>query len=169
MDAMEAILTRRSIRRFTGKKLSSDTIHRLLEAAMSAPSSQNEQPWHFVVIRDRKTLDRIPTFHPYSTMIKEAQLAVVVCADTMIQENDQIWIQDCSAATENLLIAARALGLGSVWLGVYPLEPRVAGLRELIKLPDFVMPLCIIALGYPGETKSPVNRFDHKRVHPDKW
>ena len=167
MDAMKAILSRRSIRKYTPEPVDESILHDLVEAAMNAPSSANSQPWHFVVITDRKILDEIPKFHQYSSMIKEAPLAVVVCGDTLLSRG--AWVQDCSAATENLLIAANAKGLGAVWLGVYPIDERIAGIRKLLGLPENIMPLSIIVVGHPGETKPPANRFNAERVHRNKW
>ncbi len=169
MEAMEAILSRRSIRKYAPTPLSDEQLHGVLDAAMNAPSSSNGQPWHFVVIDDRRVLDEIPKFHPYSSMLKEAPVAVVVCGDTSLERSKGVWVQDCSAATENILLAARAQGLGSVWLGVFPIEERVTGVRKLLGLPDNVMPLNIIALGHPGETKPPANRFNVERVHKNRW
>jgi nitroreductase len=169
MDAIEAITTRRSIRKFTTEPVSEHTLHELLDAAMLAPSSSNGQPWHFVVITDRKVLDQIPKFHQYSGMLKEAPLAIVVCGDLKLEMGKGVWVQDCSAATENLLLAAHAVGLGAVWLGVYPIEERVSGVRMLLGLPADIIPLCIIAIGYPAETKPPANRFNPERVHRNKW
>ncbi|HGE70115.1 TPA: nitroreductase family protein, partial [Candidatus Poribacteria bacterium] len=130
MDAMQAILSRRSIRRYTDKPVSDEVVEQLLKSAMSAPSAGNEQPWHFVVIRDRQILNEIPKIHPYSGMLKEAPLAILICGDESLQKYKGYWVQDCSAATENLLIAVNALGLGGVWLGVYPIEDRVVGIRK---------------------------------------
>jgi nitroreductase len=169
MEAFEAILSRRSIRKYLPTPVSEHDIHQLLDAAMNAPSSSNGQPWHFVVVSDRKLLDEIPRFHAYSGMLKEAPLAVVVCGDTSLEKTKGVWVQDCSAATQNLLLAARALGLGSVWLGVYPLEERMAGVRALLGLPDRIIPLAIIAVGHPAESKPPANRFNPERVHRNKW
>jgi nitroreductase len=169
MEAFEAILSRRSIRKYLGTPVSEHDLHQLLDAAMNAPSSSNGQPWHFVVVSDRKLLDEIPRFHAYSNMLKEAPLAVVVCGDTKLEKTRGVWMQDCAAATQNMLLAARALGLGSVWLGVYPLEERVSGVRALLGLPDNIMPLSIVAIGHPGETKPPANRFNPERVHRNKW
>ena len=167
MDAMKAILSRRSIRKYTPEPVDESVLHDLVEAAMNAPSSANSQPWHFVVITDRKILDEIPKFHQYSSMIKEAPLAVVVCGDTQLSRG--AWVQDCSAATENILIAANAKGLGAVWLGVYPIDERIAGIRKLLGMPENIMPLSIIVVGHPGETKPPANRFNAERVHRNKW
>ena len=169
MEALEAILSRRSIRKYTPIPVSDEELHRVLDAAMNAPSSSNGQPWHFVVIDERKVLDEIPRFHPYSNMLKEAPMAVVVCGDTTLEKTKGVWVQDCSAATENLLVAARAQGLGSVWLGVFPIEERMAGLKRLLGLPDNIIPLNIIALGHPAETKPPANRFNADRVRKNRW
>jgi nitroreductase len=169
MDAMQAILSRRSIRKYTPEPVEEGALHELLDAAMNAPSSSNGQPWHFVAITDRQVLDAIPSFHQYSNMIKEAPLAIVVCGDIRSARTAGVWVQDCSAATENILIAANARGLGAVWLGVHPIEERVAGLRRLLVLPDHIVPLCIIVVGHPAEVKPPANRFDAARVHRDRW
>jgi len=168
MEAMEAIMTRRSIRRYTGKQVSPELERRLLEAGMAAPSAHNRQPWHFIVVRSRETLDRIPEFHRYSKMLREASLAVVVCGDNEVQTTE-FWAQDCSAATENMLVAANALGLGAVWLGVHPGEEPVSKTRELLGIPGHVTPLCIVSVGYPAEEKPPGNRYDESKVHREKW
>jgi nitroreductase len=169
MDAMQAILSRRSIRRYTSDPVPSGQVDRLLAAAMAAPSAGNQQPWHFVVLRDRSLLEAIPKFHPYSAMLKEAPLAILVCGDVKLEKHEGFWVQDCSAATENLLLAAHAEGLGAVWLGLYPQPERVAGMRELLGLPENVIPLALIAVGQPAEEKGPAERFDASRVHQDRW
>ena len=169
MDAMEAILTRRSVRKYTSQTVSDDLVKKLLEAAMAAPSAGNEQPWHFVVITDRAALDEIPKFHEYSQMLKEAPAAILVCGDETLEKYQGYWVQDCSAATENLLLAAHALGLGAVWLGVYPIEERVDATRVLLNLPAHVIPFAIIALGYPAEPTGPADRYDSSRVRHNTW
>ncbi len=169
MEAMEAILSRRSIRKYTDKKVSDEVVKELLEAGMSAPSAGNEQPWHFVAITDHKILDEIPKIHPYSGMLKEAPLAILICGDESLQKYEGYWVQDCSAATENILIAANAIGLGGVWLGVYPIEDRVAGIRKLLGMPEKVIPFALLSIGYPAEQKPLADRYDESRVHHDKW
>ena len=169
METMEAILTRRSIRKFKSDAMPEETVKILLEAAMSAPSAGNQQPWHFIVITDRQILDGITQVHPYAQMLKEAPLAIAICGDMEKQIHEGYWIQDCSAATENLLLAAHDRALGAVWLGVYPREPRVNGVRQILKLPEFVTPLSIVALGMPAEDKPPAYRFLPERVHKDCW
>ena len=171
MEALEAILSRRSIRRYTSDTVSNDQMNTLLRAAMTAPSANNEQPWHFVVIRDRSTLNEITRFHPYSQMLKEAPAGICVCADLELEKNSGVgyWIQDCSAATENILLAANALGLGTCWLGVHPRKQREEALSKLLGLPDHIVPLCLIALGYPAESKGPATRYRVDRIHFERW
>ena len=169
MEAMDAILSRRSIRKYTEQAVSDEAVEELLKAAMSAPSAGNQQPWQFVVIRERGILDQIPKYHPYSAMLKEASVAILVCGDLKSEKHKGYWVQDCSAATENLLIAVEAKGLGAVWLGVYPREERVAGIRKLLGLPEHIIPLSLIPVGYKGEQKPPANRYDASKVHHNGW
>jgi nitroreductase len=126
---------------------------------MAAPSASNKQPWHFVLIRDRNVLDEIPKFHRYAQMLHQADFAIVVCGDLSLQEEGFL-VQDCSAATQNILLAAHSLGLGAVWLGVYPSGYRMGDVRALLGLPENVIPVSIVSAGYPAETKEPACRFD---------
>ena len=169
MEVMKAILTRRSIRQYTAQPVPDEVITDLLRAAMSAPSAGNQQAWQFVVVDDRQILDEIPTIHPYSQMLKQAPVAILVCGDRALETNKGYWVQDCSAATQNLLLAAHARGLGAVWLGVYPREERVAALREIFGLPEHVVPLALVSVGYPAEEKPAANRYAPARVHRNRW
>jgi nitroreductase len=169
MEALEAILTRRSIRQYTPRNVQEALVKVLLEAGMSAPSTSNLQPWHFVVINDHQLLCEIPKFHPYSEMLKKAPLAILVCGDLSVQKQEGYVVQDCSAATQNILLAAHAKKLGAVWLGIYPKEARVAGIRKLFGLPGHILPVSLIALGYPAEHKEKENRFKASRVHTNRW
>jgi nitroreductase len=166
---MEVIFSRRSIRKYTEQPVSDEVIKELLKAAMSAPSAVNQQPWHFIIIKDRQILDEIPKIHPYSKMLREAPVAILVCGDPELERAKGYWIQDCSAATQNLLIAAQAKGLGAVWLGVHPREDRVKGLQKLLDIPNHVIPLSLISIGYPAEQKPPANRYNESRIHYDRW
>ncbi|MBM7865730.1 nitroreductase family protein [Heliomicrobium gestii] len=166
---MEAIFSRRSVRKYTDQPVSEETVKELLAAAMNAPSAGNEQPWHFIVIGDRATLDQIPAFHPYAGMVKQAPVAILVCGDETLEKYKGFWVQDCSAAVENLLIAAESLDLGAVWVGVYPEAERVAHFRTLLAIPDHVIPLALIPVGYPAEKPAPANRFDPSRIHYNRW
>jgi nitroreductase len=169
MDALDAIMSRRSIRRFTERAPSQREVGTLLEAAMQAPSAHNHQPWYFVVIDQRELLDAVPAFHPHAQMLPGAPLAVMVCGDTGEVDKFGYLIQDCSAATENLLLAAHALGLGAVWLGIYPRDERMAGMKKLLGLPETILPFALIALGYPAETKAAARRFNPERVFRNSW
>jgi len=166
---VDTIRNRRSIRKYTPQPVPQELVTRLLEAAMSAPSAGNEQPWEFIVITDREVLQAITTVHPCSQMLKEAPLAVVVCGNLEREKYPGFWVEDCSAATENILLEAEDVGLGGVWLGVYPHDERVKGLAKLFGLPSSVVPLSIVALGYPAEKKPPAERFDPSRVHTNRW
>ncbi len=166
---MDAILNRRSIRKFTGQPVPDGLVTQLLRAAMAAPSARNQQPWQFVVVRDREVLEAISWASPYSAMTRDAQLAVVVCGDLSREDSPGYWVQDCSAATENLLIAATALGLGAVWLGFYPREERIEALTRILGLPENIVPLSVIPIGYPAEQPPPAERFDPSRIHLDRW
>jgi nitroreductase len=169
MEAYEAILTRRSIRAYTDQPVPEELIHKLLVAAMSAPSAGNQQPWQFVVITERRLLDALADLLPFGKMLKHAPLAIAVCGDAKGQPREGYWVQDCSAATENLLLAAHALGLGAVWLGVYPREERVAGVRSILNIPERVTPLCVVAIGHPAEPAGPADRYREERVHWNGW
>lgn len=169
MDAMEAILTRRSVRKYDKKPISDQIVKELLEAAMSAPSAGNEQPWHFIMIDDPEILGKVPTFHSHAQMLKDASIAILVCSDMKLEKHKGMWFQDCSAATENILIAVRAKELGSVWLGIFPREERIKGMRQLLNIPGHVMPFSLISIGYPAEKQGRVNRFNTSRIHYNKW
>lgn len=165
MDVHEAIRTRRSVRSYTPERISELEVEALLRAAMQAPSAANQQAWHFVVIDERSLLDRVPEFHPYCAFIREAPMAIAVCGDLGREKfGGKFWVQDCSAATQNLLLEAHALGLGAVWLAVYPIDERVRGVRDLLNLPDTLVPLNLVCLGHPSKAVPPADRFDAGRV-----
>jgi nitroreductase len=165
----DPVLERRSIRRYTGKDVDEKDVRKVLEAAMAAPSAGNERPWHFVVLRDRKLLEGVMDVHPYAQMLRQSPVAVLVCGDPSLEKYKGFWVQDCAAATENMLIMATQLGLGAVWLGIYPIEERVQGLRLLLSIPQDAVPFALVPLGHPDEAKRPVDRYDDSRVHRDGW
>jgi nitroreductase len=171
MEVLEAIHTRRSIRKYTDQSIAPQVLEQILAAAMMAPSARNEQTWQFVVVQNRDTLAALSQVLPYAAMAAHAAAAIVVCGDTQRQTVAGLdyWVLDCSAATQNLLLAAHALGVGAVWTAVYPRAERIAALRQILPLPDHIVPLCLVPLGYPAETKGPVDRFDSKRIHYDQW
>ena len=169
METLQAIFSRRSIRKYTEEPVSDDIIEILLRAAMNAASAGNEQTWEFVVISDRALLDEIPSIHPYSQMLKGAAVAVLICSNAEREKFKDYWVQDCAAATENILIAAHSLGLGSCWLGVHPRDERKQAIGKLLKLPENIMPFSIIAIGYSDEEKDPAQRFNPDRIHNNCW
>lgn len=169
MDTLEAIFTRRSIRKYKKQSISEKTLHDVLDAGCSAPSAGNQQPWHFIVIDERKFLNVIHTFHPSAKMLKEADKAILVCGDLNLEKFKGYWMIDCAAATENVLLAAHSLGIGACWLGIYPREGRVAGMRKLFQLPPHIIPFALISLGYPGENKPREERYNTSRIHRNKW
>lgn len=166
---MDILFARRSIRKFVEGEISSQQVEELLRAAMVAPSAGNAQPWHFMVIRDRGMLERIPDIHPNASMACDAQLAIMVCADPSLEKYSGRWPLDCSAATQNILLAATSMGLGSVWVGVYPDEQRMDQMRELCGIPATISPFALIPIGQPGEQKPPNDRYLPERVHHDRW
>lgn len=169
MEVMEAIHTRRSIRKFQQKAVPDDLVTDLLAAAMSAPSAGNQQPWQFVVITDREILGKVPGLNPYAAMAKDAPLAILICGDLALEKFPGYWVQDCSAATQNLLLAAHCKGLGAVWTGIYPLDDRVEGFMKLCNLPEKVIPLALVVIGYPAQTLPPEDRLRKDRVHRNLW
>jgi len=169
METLEAIFTRRSVRDFKREPIPEEDVQDLLRAGMQAPSAKNEQPWHFIVIDDPALLRAIPEFHPYSKMLLDAPLAILVCSDRNLETKRASWLQDCSAATQNILLAAHAKGLGAVWLGIFPDSERVFGMQSLLELPKDIRPVALVAVGYPASTPEPVNRFKAERVHRNRW
>jgi nitroreductase len=168
---METIFTRRSIRSYTAEPVAAETVDRLLAAAMAAPSAGNEQPWHFIVVRDRAALEAVTLVNPYSQMLKEAPLAILVCADPgrgKYPPHDY-WVLDCAAATQNILLAAAALGLGTCWLGTYPDPERVEGVRRIFAIPHGIVPFAVVAVGHPARKPAPADRFDRSRIRYEKW
>lgn len=170
MELFEALHTRRSIRKYDkNKKVSDEQIKKILAAAMSAPTARNYQSWRFVVITGRELLDKIPGVHPYASMMKEAACGILVCGDMSVEAMAEYNNQNCSAATQNILLAAHALGLGAVWLGVYPREKRVEGLRALLSIPENILPISLVAIGHAAEEKGREDRYDVKKVHYNGW
>lgn len=166
--AINAIMTRTSVRAYSDRKVSDAMADTLLRAAMAAPTAMNRQPWQFIVIRDRAILDAIADHCKNISMAREAQLAIAVCGDmSLALEGDgrDFWVQDCSAATENLLVAAHAAGLGAVWCGIYPIQERVSFISGLLHLPENIIPLNIIPIGYPAAPSTPKEKYDPARIH----
>jgi len=169
MDILEAILTRRSIRKYENKPVEEALVKELLAAAMAAPSAGNQQPWHFVVVTEREKLDALSHVHPYVTMLRQAPLAILVCADPKVEKFPGNWVLDCAAATQNLLLAAHGLGLGAVWTGLYPDAARMTSVTELMKLPAHIQPHSLVPLGWPAQKPGRQDRYNDERVHHNGW
>ncbi len=172
-ECIRMILTRRSVREYSQKNVEDEKIKIILKAAMQAPSSRNSQPWHFIVVKKREILDEMARIHPYGKMLHRAKAAIVVCADPKLNKSRKmLWPQDCAAATQNILLASRCLGIGSVWLGVYPYEDRMRGIAELLGIPEDIVVFSVVSLGYPLEENAfyeAENRYKKDRIHWDSW
>lgn len=161
------IMSRTSVRSFLDQPIEPKKVDMLLHAGMAAPSACNKHPWHFAVIDDRKLLDQIPHFSPYASMVKEAPLAIVVCGDlskTLNGIEQEFWIQDCAAATENILLMAHALNLGAVWTALYPLEDRYNRMQNLLGLPSNLIPLNTIVIGHPKNLPAPKDKWNEANI-----
>ncbi|WP_105616409.1 nitroreductase family protein [Vallitalea okinawensis] len=169
MNVLEAIFTRRSIRKFTGKKIKDEDIFTIIKAGCYAPSAENKRPWDFVVVREKKALESISVFHPRARMITQAGCAIVVCGDKEIQSQIGFLIEDCSAAIENMLLAAHGLNLGAVWCGLYPITKFTKPMKNLLDLPVNMVPVGLVVLGDIDEEKEIVYRFEKEKVHFEKW
>lgn len=168
---LQFIFNRRSVRKYENREIPAEMLNDLLEAAMAAPSAVAKDPWHFLLVRDRSTLDKIVKILPSGQMLRQAPAAVIVCGDINKANLNEVsyLLQDLSAAVENLLLAATALGLGSCWLGMHPRQDRMGGIRSLFSLPENIIPMCGVALGWPAESPEPRTRFNPERVHLEKW
>lgn len=168
---LENIHSRKSVRQFTSEEISQEQIEIMLKAAMAAPSAVNYQPWRFVVVSGRESLDRLSENLPYAKMLTQATLAIVVCGETtwMGGNENPYWPQDCSAATQNMLLAAESLGLGAVWTAVYPDQERVAAVKALLEIPDGVLPLCVVPMGHPAGEQKPKDKWKPENIHYGKW
>ena len=168
---LETILGRRSIRRYTPEPITPDAMEQILRAGMTAPSARNARPWQFVVVDDRGIMDAIRAVHPYASPLTTAAAAVVLCGDPDgdPRGHDEFWQQDCGACAENMLLAAHEMGLGGVWMGVWPNETIAGVLRQLLGIPEKVLPFCVLAFGHPAEEGSRPDRFEPWRIHRNKW
>jgi nitroreductase len=161
------IYDRRSIRKYKTDAIDEKSIRQIVEAAMFAPTARNLQPWHFIIVDDRSILNKIMGIHPYVSMLENAPIAIVVCGDTSIsQDYYQI---DCAAATQNMLLAAKELGLGSCWCGIYPREERIELFEKLFELSENIKPFSLVIIGVPDEQKPRPIRYRKDRIHRNKW
>lgn len=169
MEVLDAIFTRRSIRRFTGEPIAEEDMKKILRAGFSAPSAHNRQPWHFVVVRDKDTLETISKGHPYAKMLPQAGCCIIVCGDKNKQGMTGFLVEDCSAAIQNILLAAHGLGLGAVWCGLYPVPQLTRLIDEAVALPPEITPVGMVVLGHKDEEKKSEDRYDESKIHMDRW
>ena len=170
-ETLNTICSRRSVRSFTGEAIPRETLMRILRAAMAAPSAVNMQPWTFVVVTNRETLDELCAKLPYAKMLDKAGAAIVVCG---IPDKDEVfskdyWVMDCSAASENILLACHALGLGAVWTAVYVDMERVANVRNILNVPANIVPLNVIPIGVSKEKGKALDKFNEGNIHWEQW
>lgn len=170
MDLFDAILNRRSIRKYENKEIPAEIIGKLLKSAMYAPSAFNYQPWQFVVINDRSILKNLKNnVISHAAMLEEAPAAILVCGDKEKDSNIDFLVQNCSAAVQNLMLAAYGSGLGSCWIGAFPMKEIMESVSKFFSLPENIVPIAIVSLGYPAETVTAEERFIPEKIHYNKW
>ena len=171
-EILNCIANRKSVRKFTNQAVSKEQTITLVKAGMSAPSAKNQQVWTFVAITDRNTLDNLAEKLPYAKMLKTATLAIVVCGDMSKLSNPEIeinWIMDCSAATENILLAAEAIGLGAVWTAAYPYKDRIESVCTTLNMPENLIPLSVVPIGYSNDDSPVKDKWNENHLHWEKW
>jgi nitroreductase len=166
---MDAILKRHSVRNYSAERINDSIIEKIVHAGMAAPSAMGSKPWHFVVISERDKLDAVSKIHPYAQMLPQAQCGILICGDTGAEVLPEFFQQNCAAATENILIAATDLGLGAVWVGLYPTEKYRRDFKNLFGLPDGVEPFALVPIGVPADPLKPSSRLDSSRIHRNNW
>ena len=165
--AIENILSRKSVRKYSDKEIEQEKIDIILKCAMAAPSAMNKQPWEILVINDKEKLGKIAEILPNASYSKNSQVTIIVCGDKNVSE--KFWEQDCSAVSENILLAAESLGLGAVWCAVYPFDEKVEAVKNLFELPENIVPLNVIPMGYPETNEDAKEKYDSKKIHINGW
>lgn len=166
---MNSIFRRRSIRKYEEKEITDQEIELLLRSGMAAPSAHNKQPWEFIVTKKRNILNKVANIHPYAKMLNKAPLGIVVCANSEKQNVEGFFVQDCAAAIQNILVQGQDMGLGSVWIGIYPYKELMDMIKEIFLIPDNIVPIAMISIGYPAEEKHEITRYKKELVHVDKY
>ena len=169
MNTLEALLTRRSIRKYTDENISNDKILKLVEAGMFAPTAFNLEPWHFIIIDDKLKLNELLKVLPHAEMLHQANASILVCGDKKVQEMEGLLVQDCSAVTQNILLAAHEHDLGACWIGIYPFKEFIDNTKNFFNLPPNIIPVSMVALGYPDEKIEQPERFKKQKIHMNKW
>lgn len=166
-QTLETIFNRKSVRKYTERPVEKEKLETLVRAGMAAPSSRDRRPWEFVIVTNRDLLDKMGDGLPLARMLKETKQAIIVCGDTVKSEN--AWQLDCSAAAQNILLAAESIGLGAVWTAAYPYPERMKIIRDALQLPEHILPLTVIPLGYPTGIEKPKDKYNKKQIHYNGW
>lgn len=166
-QSLETIFNRKSVRKYTERPVEKEKLETLVRAGMAAPSSRDRRPWEFVIVTDRDLLDKMGDGLPLARMLKETKQAIIVCGDTVKSEN--AWQLDCSAAAQNILLAAESMGLGAVWTAAYPYPERMKIIQDALQLPEHILPLTVIPLGYPTGIEKPKDKYNKKQIHYNGW
>lgn len=166
-QTLETIFNRKSIRKYTERPVEKEKLETLVRAGMAAPSSRDRRPWEFLIVTDRDLLDKMGDGLPLARMLKETKQAIIVCGDTVKSEN--AWQLDCSAAAQNILLAAESMGLGAVWTAAYPYPERMKIIQDALQLPEHILPLTVIPLGYPTGIEKPKDKYNKKQIHYNGW
>lgn len=166
-QTLETIFNRKSVRKYTERPVEKEKLETLVRAGMAAPSSRDRRPWEFVIVTDRDLLDKMGDGLPLARMLKETKQTIIVCGDTVKSEN--AWQLDCSAAAQNILLAAESMGLGAVWTAAYPYPERMKIIRDALQLPEHILPLTVIPLGYPTGSEKPKDKYNKKQIHYNGW
>lgn len=166
-QTLETIFNRKSVRKYSERPVEKEKLEMLVRAGMAAPSSRDRRPWEFIIVTDRNLLDTMGDGLPLARMLKDTKQAIIVCGDTIKSNN--AWLLDCSAAAQNVLLAAESMGLGAVWTAVYPYPDRMKVVRDALKLPEHIIPLTAIPIGYPTGIEKPKDKFNMQQVHVNGW
>lgn len=166
-EVLETIFKRKSVRKYLDRPVEKSKMEMLVRAGMAAPSSRDRRPWEFIIVTDRTLLDTMADGLPFARMLKETQQAIVVCGDTI--KSDNSWFLDCSAATQNILLAAESMNLGAVWTAVFPYPDRMKIVSKVLNMPEHIYPLAVIPVGYPMGAETPKNKYNEKQIHYNGW
>lgn len=164
------IIERRTVRKYKGSEISGTILEQILKAGMFAPYASKKMPFHFVVIKNKETLTDLQKIHPFAKPLETAPVAILVCADNTLEAVDRLYVSDCAAASQNILLAAKSFNLGSCWLGLYPWEEITEKFAEYFSLPENIKPFSLITMGYANEDDMPKpDRFDKEKIHYESW
>lgn len=169
MEVQEALLDRRSIRKYKDQKINKENIDKILKVAMYAPSAMNTQAWHFIVIDDKEILIETLKSIPYAEMLRQSAAAILVCGDALIEKNESWLLQNCSASIQNILLSAHGLGIGSCWIAIHGMDDVYKNVKAQFKLPENIVPVALISLGYPDEVVTAEERFKEEKIHFNNW